>query len=337
MANKQYSTDMLQAGDTFIVRGRTSYPRLTHVLEGEELQEEIKRATQQGRIPTTTPHSYTTLVDATIEFANPQAPTLAECYAAERLYINKDGKTCYTAVRKSQTLAEYGVVDPTDYTKVQGIYLDPNKTLANGLDVKCYFRVFDTKAGMHKGISLDAIVFQEPVKYYEFSNADSQLAARGLTWAPPVGEAPEYTPNAAQAAPQSAPAYGAPAPAYGAPAPAYGSPAPAPAYGAPMPTPQPAAAPAPAPAYGAPAYNSPAPQAAPAPAPTYGAPMPAPQPAAAPAPAPYTPNVGAQQGQADPYAGNAPQPVQQPAPAPAPQQTIGNAGGTSAFDGAYQY
>lgn len=337
MANKQYSTDMLQAGDTFIVRGRTSYPRLTHVLEGEELQEEIKRATQQGRIPTTTPHSYTTLVDATIEYANPQAPTLAECYAAERLYINKDGKTCYTAVRKSQTLAEYGVIDPTDYTKVQGIYLDPEKTLANGLDVKCYFRVFDTKAGMHKGISLDAIVFQEPVKYYEFSNADSQLAARGLTWTPPVGEAPKYTPSAAQPAAQPAQDYGAPAPAYGAsattPAP-QAAPAPTPAYGVPMPAPQPAAPTAPT--YGAPAYNAPASQAAPTPAPVYGAPVPAPQPAApAPQAAPYTPNVGAPQGQTDPYAGNAPQPVQQPASAP--QQTIGNAGGASAFDGAYQY
>ena len=196
---KNYSTDQLSAGDQFVVRGRTSYPRLTHVIDGDELQEEIKRATQQGRIPTTVPHTYTTLVDATIEYANPQAPTLAELYAQERLYQSKDGKTCYTAIRKSPTLADYGVIDQNDFTKVQGIYLDPNKTLANGLDVKCYFRVFDTKAGMHKGVSLDAIIFQEPIKYYEFSNADSQLAARGLTWEPPKGEAPVYNPQLAAA------------------------------------------------------------------------------------------------------------------------------------------
>ena len=105
---KQYSTDMLSAGDTFVVRGKTSFPRLTHVIDGDELNEEVKRATQQGRIPTTTPHSYTTLTDASIEFANPQAPTLAECYAAERIFINKEGRPSYTALRKSQTLAEYG-------------------------------------------------------------------------------------------------------------------------------------------------------------------------------------------------------------------------------------
>lgn len=324
MANKQYSTDMLQAGDTFVVRGRTSYPRLTHVLDGEELQEEIKRATQQGRIPTTTPHVYTTLVDATIEYVNPQAPTLAECYAAERLYTNKDGKVCYTAVRKSQTLPDFGVVNPNDYTKVDGIYLDPNKTLANGLDVKCYFRVFDTKAGMHKGISLDAIVFQEPVRYYEFSNASSQLEARGIVWTPPTGEAPVYTPNQAQGAPMAPQAPGYPVQPQQ-PQPAYNTPA----YNAPqaqVPTNQ---------AYG---YN--AQQAVPQSQnqvsqqmpmnPPQGAPMPAPQnqtpygysnPTAAPQPA---------QAQA------APMQQAQPAQQAAPQQTIGNAGG-SAFDSAYTY
>jgi hypothetical protein len=330
---KQYSTDMLQAGDTFIVRGKTSYPRLTHIIDGEELQDEIKRATQQGRIPTTTPHVYTNLIDATIEYANPNAPTLAECYAAERIYINKDGKQCFSAVRKAQTLPDYGVVDQTDYTKVQGIYLDPEKAVANDLDVKCYFRVYDTKAGMHKGISLDAIVFQEPVKYYEFNNVDSQLAARGLTWTPPVGEAPTYTaptqPAYAapvptqQPVPQATPqaAYGAPIPAT---QPAYAAPqpqtAPIPqqaAYGAPVPTPQPVQQPVPQPqtAYAAQQQVAPVPQ---------------------PQQAPYTPGVTTPQ--ADPYAGNAPQPqaapVQQQA---APQQTIGNAGGNSAFDSAYRY
>jgi hypothetical protein len=290
---KQYSTDMLQAGDTFIVRGKTSYPRLTHIIDGEELQDEIKRATQQGRIPTTTPHVYTNLIDATIEYANPNAPTLAECYAAERIYINKDGKQCFSAIRKAQTLPDYGVVDPTDYTKVQGIYLDPEKSVANDLDVKCYFRVYDTKAGMHKGVSLDAIVFQEPVKYYEFNNVDSQLAARGLTWTPPVGEAPTYTAPAQ-------PAYGAPIQQ---PVPQA---APQAAYGAPIPAPQPA--------YAAPQQAAPVPQAA---------------------QAPYTPGVATPQ--ADPYAGNAPQPQAAPVPQAAPQQTIGNAGGNSAFDSAYRY
>lgn len=196
--NRQFTTDMLKAGDTFVVRGKTSYPKLTRVIEGEELQEEIKRSTQQGRVPITNPHSYTTLTDASIEFANPNQPTTAELYAQERLFQNKDGKICYSAIRKSQTLAEYGIVDPNDYTKIHQIYLDPDRMLASGLEVKCYFRIFDTKAGMHKGVSLDSVIFQEPVRYYEFSNTESQLSARGLTWEAAEGPAPQRSYQPAQ-------------------------------------------------------------------------------------------------------------------------------------------
>lgn len=309
---KQYTTDQLQAGDTFVVSGRTSYPRLTRVLEGAELEEEIKRATQQGRIPEAKPHSYTTLVDAQVEFANPQAPTLAELYAQERLYQNREGRICYSAVRKSPTLADYGVVDPQDHTKVNGIYLDPDKQVANDLFVKCYFRVYDTKAGMHKGVSLDTIVFQEPVKYYEFSNSAGQLANRGLTWTAPEGPAPQATAPvtpayAPQAAAPVAPQMATPVAPVAPVAPAYAPQMSAPA--APQMTPPVAPQVPQMTAPVAPAY---APQMTPPVAPQ------APQ-----MNQPYAPQAPVAPQMQDPYAGNV------------PQQTIGNVGG-SAFEGAYR-
>lgn len=325
-ATKQYSTDMLKAGDTFVVIGRTSYPRLTHVIDGEELQQEIQRATQSGRPPVTVPHTYTTLVDAAVEYKDPNAPTLAECFAAERMYINKDGKTCYTATRKTATLADYGIVDPVNPSNVKGIYLDPNKVLANGLLVKCYFRIFDTKAGMHKGVSLDAIVFQEPVKYYEFSNTNDELANRGLTWTPPEGDAPIYNPVAEGTIPSAPPAYN---PGVQTPAPPMNPPT---AY-----APAPTSAPAPAPTPAAPATSVDPAQAAAAAAAQAAAEAQrkaeelAAQAAAA--------QAAAEQKQAEAAAATAqvpPAPQPQPQPQAQPTQQIGNTG-TSAFDGAYIY
>lgn len=202
MNTKQFTTDMLTNGDSFVVVGKTNYPRLTRVLEGEELAEEIKRATQQGRIPVTTPHCYTTLVDAYIEFADPTQPTSAELYAQERLFQNKDGRVCFSAYRKNASLPNFGIIDPANPSNVTQIYLDSHKNLANDILVKCYFRIFDGKAGMHKGVSLDTVVFQEPVKYYEFDNSKEQLAGRGLVWnptEPPVQQnpvEPAYAQNA---------------------------------------------------------------------------------------------------------------------------------------------
>lgn len=213
MANKQYQTDSLQPGDTFVVRGRTHFARLTHILEGQELADEIKRAAQYGRIAPANgkPHTSVTLTDAFVERVNPQAPTLAELYAEERLFRNKEGKTCYTAVRANDTLADYGVPDPQDPTKVKQVYLDPNKLLANGIDTRCYFRIYAGKAGMHNGVSLDTVVFLDPITYYEASSTAQTLAGRGLTFERSTETAPDPHTSGYSAADAAYPPAGNPA------------------------------------------------------------------------------------------------------------------------------
>jgi hypothetical protein len=172
MANHSISNNQLRPDATIWVRGHLTYSRVTKQIAGAELQADIQRKRQNNRIPIEKPYTTATICDAQVLFQNPQAPTIEEKFIEERLYTStKNPGYNYTAVNKGNKLPYIGYLEGNQFRQIA-----PEGELDNGLDVTLIIRVF--KGNPQNGTTLDAIILNEPVRYY--SSSGLGLAERGI-------------------------------------------------------------------------------------------------------------------------------------------------------------
>lgn len=233
--------ETLTEGQTILVRGRTTYSRLAALIEGEQLAARVKQARERGALyPTTDPHTTISIVDAQVIPLTPGALTREEQFVQEKIYITKSGdnagKPAFGIDNKSSLLPT--VLEP-DPDGPAGTYrqIVLERDLASDLDVTLVLNIFASKGYAKKGVGLQQVALNEPVRYFQSAGLDtSALAARGIVVNGPIRSVSAAEAAAAQPAGATGTGTLAGLPAntevdtYGFPAPSMGVPAtPAPA------------------------------------------------------------------------------------------------------------
>lgn len=185
MANRTVTTNQLVPGTMYMVRGKVSYCRMLNKIDGEELKKDNDRRRASSRPVATKPYTTITIKNAQVVRANPNAPeSLAEIYARESLYINKnDGSQCLTIENKGRE-PWFARHQNDDITNPNIQQFCPTAELATGMDVTFVMEVFQAKP--NNGVGLQGIIMNEPVKYFMGAGAPdpSELASLGLTFTP---------------------------------------------------------------------------------------------------------------------------------------------------------
>ena len=168
-------------GATMYVRGVVEYSIITKRLEGAELDADNARKSQFGMMAESKPHSRLTISQASVVYADPANPTIGEQFISQKFYESKKApgkKAMFNAVNKSYSLPDIYARDDSDPTKLIPTCLDAE--LAAGMKVTLLMRIFPTK--MNKGVSLDAVICDEPIRYVGGAGATSgALSAAGFT------------------------------------------------------------------------------------------------------------------------------------------------------------
>lgn len=174
------SNSQLIPNKSVIVTGEITFSRVTKKIDGEEL----KRRDENARFPHTRPYTTLTLGNVQLQPENPNELSINEQYIIGKMFTSKthpERKWCLTLENKGNSLPTIcqGGVNPDGTPNATQI--KPTGELANGLHVTVVIRVF--KGNPNCGISLDTIIVNEPIKYYDGANA-SVLESRGITFVP---------------------------------------------------------------------------------------------------------------------------------------------------------
>ena len=220
--NQNYTYDNCKP-TTVMVQGTTVYSRVASFVEGEEL----RKANQRSQYPKDNPYTTITVDNPVIIPVNPNGLTYEEACVQSKF---SNGK-CY-AHNSSRNLPWIGVRREDAPNVVDQI--KPEGELATDLNVTLVLRIFPAKRGRRGGCSLDGVIVNEPIRYYNGAAAVDSLKAYGITLNTLPNEPQVINPDVMgdgndgfEQAPVQAPF--ATAPAYQQPAPAYQAPAPYPA------------------------------------------------------------------------------------------------------------
>lgn len=185
MANTyQVAAESLKEGSIILVRGKLGFARLTRLIEGEELRAVDARRVQNNLSPVGKPHTTVTVTEAEVIFKDAAAPTLEERFVEERRYTPKKNPSTglsYSVDSKGQSLPIIAIPTP-EGTVVQD---ESGQELAQGLDVTLVLRVYKPKTFNKRGIAIDQVIVNEPVRYYSGNTSVEELAQRGIVFAAP--------------------------------------------------------------------------------------------------------------------------------------------------------
>lgn len=172
----------LQENSIILVKGKVNFSRVMSKFEGKELlkREHANKTRNPRYIEKTEPYGTITISDAEIIPEVPGNLNINEQYIAQKFYktatsnsyrYSKDitGKFLPFIAEKKENSNGYREV------------VNPEGELANDLEVILILRVFKPKNFNNKSISLQGILIEGKVQYYE-SNANLKraLAARGI-------------------------------------------------------------------------------------------------------------------------------------------------------------
>jgi hypothetical protein len=183
------NVNMVPDNSIMYIKGVIDFSHITKRLEGAELERDNARKIKNGMMSEVKPHTRITISQASVDFLNPATPTLGEQFISEKFYNSKknpEKNALYKGVNKSMNLPDVYIRDEADPTML--IPVSPEKELATGMKVTLMVRVFPTK--LNKGVSLDAVICDEPIRYAGTSAASSTaLTANGFTVAEKKTEA----------------------------------------------------------------------------------------------------------------------------------------------------
>lgn len=214
----------LRINATMMVRGVITYSRIKELISGEALKADIQEQTRRGRrFPTTDPYCKISICNAQVVYKNPNAAqdpnlkTLEEKWAEGEMYVSAQHADRYPGMNFT---IERRKVLPWVASMREGNVVEqftPEAELANGLDVTLVLRVFRGRSAQNNSVSLDGVICNEPVRYFQQVN----LGEYGLTFRPePAADSSHEEPapvaqpaTGFSAAPQAPAAPVAPAPA----------------------------------------------------------------------------------------------------------------------------
>lgn len=218
MPNFNNTANQPEPNSIVLVHGKIQFSRITRRIEGDELKKENARRANSGKYPMNNPYTTITISNPTVTYTDGQ-PNAADTFVESKFRQSKTtGLWTYTAVNQTTRLP--GVYQMNGNN---GEEIEPEGELAVGLDVTLVVRIFKTQ--MRPGISLDRVLVNEPVRYFNGQNVTSALAKLGISVtdlpsspnAPASSDAPAEMPAAPVAPaqtgfyqPPAAPATGTP-------------------------------------------------------------------------------------------------------------------------------
>lgn len=182
--------ERLREGQQILVRGKVSFSRIASLIDGPALKKRIEQERARGSLyPTLVPHTTISLVDVQVLPLNPQAPTAEEQFVHEKIYEIKKGdnagKRGFGIDNKSTFLPTVLEQDPDNQGAYRQLVLEHD--LAADMDVTLVIEVFKPKGYEKRGLGLQQVVLNEPVRYYASAGLDtSALAARGIVVNGPI-------------------------------------------------------------------------------------------------------------------------------------------------------
>lgn len=233
------AAERLRENQTILVTGKVTFSHITRQRTGDNLRRHVEAQRNRGQLyPTNVPHTNITLTDAQVLYADQNAPSDEEKFVAEKqVYTSKTGqnagKTGYGIDDKSNFLPPVFVKgEDGNYSQIT-----PEGELDAGLDVTLVLRTFKPKEYEKRGVGLQQILVNEPIRYYSNQANAQALAAHGITISGPVNAVPADQ-GVAETVPENTAVnedgHALPTPGSAAPAPAQEvSPAAAPAADAP--------------------------------------------------------------------------------------------------------
>lgn len=171
MASKRtVTTDQLTPKTTFYISGEVNFARINSLIQGKELEEKNKQRQMNNRPPIDKPYVTLTLINPVAHMADPNHPTLAEIYANESFYPERDMNKKETGRMRYEVVSK-GTILPAVYQRLDGnkatLIEEPEGELATGLNVTLVMNVY--KGNPHNGIGLQAVIVNEPIRYYQGS------------------------------------------------------------------------------------------------------------------------------------------------------------------------
>lgn len=188
MATRTIDANQLTPEKLIFVSGRVVYSHITSHIEGEELQQDMRRKQAMGMNPIDRPYTTITIKDAQIVPQNPGTMSLEETYVFEHMYSSKNDPMTkrWTSNSTGPYLPQVGQARQDNPMEVDEIV--PLGELDTDLKVMLVLKVFRSKNGAHNnGIGLQQIIVQEPIRYYT-TGLSGQLQERGLTFHPMPAE-----------------------------------------------------------------------------------------------------------------------------------------------------
>lgn len=209
-SNHTISAHQLTANKTIVLKGQVLFSRIASMITAEEAQQRAR--TSKSMYPTLVPHTTISINNAQVQQADPNQMSIEEVYITERMYTDKNTNTsAYSIDNKSDRLPPvFEITDNGQYAQIESLQGE----LDRGLNVRLVLKVIQSRnPGRNPGIVLDAILVDEPVRYYGTGGIDTaSLEAMGIVFtAPPtiqqssVNPAPEAEATAQQQANVPAP------------------------------------------------------------------------------------------------------------------------------------
>ena len=178
-------SNALTPGQILIVEGKVYFSRITKRLDGEDLQRDMQSRKNAGLQTITDPYASLTLYDTVAQATGNQ---VADTYLYESIYQGKKGvPNQFVATSKSKKNADGTYKNPLPRCyelQPDGTFKEfvPRSEFAQDLKVQIVQRVY--AAEPNNGISFDAILVMEPVKYYERNDTVNTLSQLGINITP---------------------------------------------------------------------------------------------------------------------------------------------------------
>lgn len=196
MSTRTVKVNELQEGQIFYVRGYVDFSRINSQIAGEELKKDNERRKSRNVTPYDRPYTRISLTKAQGLQASAAGNTLLDTFAKESPFERKNRDASegpfYEAVNKGLYLPDVYIRE-ADGSLTSVV---PEGELAQGLHVTCMMRIYGSKNYQNKGISLDAVICEEPIRYYQGNSTAKSLTDMGMKVNNPT--APRRADNSAE-------------------------------------------------------------------------------------------------------------------------------------------
>lgn len=183
------TTNDIPDGQSAAIRGKISFAYVHELIEGQALIDRNKRMAAKNMFTIDVPHTLLEITNPQILVKNSNNLTPLERYLAESVYTSTTGSPKFTAVSKSRSLPAIAVPNPDGSYRYQQL----EKSLDNGLDVTIIMKCSASKRGFNNYVGMDAVVLNEPLRYFEGSSGVSE-EIRNLLGIEITGGVPQANP-----------------------------------------------------------------------------------------------------------------------------------------------